>query len=888
MEKETATIRVVAISDNDCPDAESTKNCIATSCQPITLTIPNPNQSLCLDANAPTIPLTVNITGNTGAGTPVKTWSGPGVNNTTKVFDPKIAGVGAHEIKVVVLYDDNACSDSTTMLITVKQVPTATFTSPDVVCVTDPLRVTYSGNASTGTYNWNFGADVIGTYTGKGPHDVVWTNPGVKDITLTVTSNGCTSPPFTKKVTVDPTLEPPIIDCTNPRKDGVTFTWDPVQYANSYDILVGGVSQGVQSGTTFDINGLNQNDKVTIEVVALSNNACPDVMASHECEATDCPLPTLTLPANITVCNYANATKVPLTVTVTGNTGVGTPVQTWSGPGVDNATKTFDPNVAGVGTHTITLNFKYDNNECETTKTFTITVRALPVAKFTAPDTICVSDPLIVTYSGTSASDLKLNWVNTSAIRTDLGNNKYSFVYSTPGTYTINLVIDANGCTSDAFSKDVVVTPTIPAPVITCATTLSSIKFTWTDNGCYDEFERIVNGSSKGLSSLKEYEITGLNEGDKVTLQLKTTSDCPCPVPDVSKECIAKACPPVVLKLSPAQTQICYTENIATAIQITATVTGNTPDGKGVWSGPNIDQNGVFNPKAAGVGVHQFTYTYTDSNCEFIETTSINVTPVPEVTWELDNPPCYNITTGSITYAIENGTGPYSTKIDNATVNNGTASGILIGKHKIIVTDANGCTISGDFEITAANQPTADITGPVIVQLGSATTHTLVINGINSQLLDSITWIQNGIRVCESDLKCLQLDQTPVLGEYVIDVTIYYNNGCSITTQHKFIVSDKYTIDFPTIFYPDSKKGNSSFHISTGDPSLWVKKMRIYDRWGNLVFEASDFSGYIDPVGWNGTYAGKNAEQGVYVYVFDLSTEDNPSFIKSGDITLIR
>ncbi|MEZ4912040.1 MAG: gliding motility-associated C-terminal domain-containing protein [Saprospiraceae bacterium] len=888
MEKETATIRVVAISDNACPDSENTKSCIATSCQPITLTIPNPNQSLCLDAAATNIPLTVNIIGNTGTGSPTQIWSGTGVNDATKIFDPRVAGVGSHEVKVVVLYDDNACADSTTMLITVKQVPTATFTSPDVICITDALTVTYNGNAATGTYSWDFGSDVIGTYTGKGPHDVVWTNPGVKDITLTVTSNGCTSTPFTKKVTVDPTLEAPIIACTNPRKDGVTFSWDPVLYANSYDILVGGVSQGVQSGTTFDINGLNQNDKVTIEVIALSNNACPDVMASQECEATDCPIPTLTLPADMTVCNYANAAKVPLTVTVTGNTGVGTPVETWSGPGVDDITKTFDPTIAGVGTHTITLVYKYDNNECETTKTFKILVRALPIAKFTAPDTICVSDPLIVTYTGTKTADLQLNWANDPAVRTDLGNDEYSFHYALPGIYTINLVIDANGCTSEPFSKDVVVTDIIPAPIITCSTTLSSVKFSWNDNSCYDEFERIVNGTNEGLSTLREYEVTGLNEGDKVTLDLKTISDCPCPVPDVSKECVAQACPPVVLNLAAAQTQICFTDNITTSIQITATVTGNTPDGKGVWSGPNIDQNGVFNPKAAGLGIHQFTYTYTDSDCEFSETTSINVTPVPEITWEIENPACYNLTTGSFIYSVDNGTGPYTTKVDNITVNNGNASGILIGQHQVVVTDANGCVVTDNFEITAANQPTADISGPVIVQLGSSTTHTLVLNGINLQVVDSISWLQNGVRVCASDVKCLQLDQTPVLGEYVIDVTIYYNSGCSITTQHKFIVSDKYTIDFPTIFYPESKSGNSSFHISTGDPSLWVKKMRIYDRWGNLVFEASEFSGYIDPVAWNGTYAGKNVEQGVYVYVFDLSTEDNPSFIKSGDITLIR
>ena len=887
-EKESVIIKVVAISDNECPDSESSKTCVATACQAITLTIPNPSQSICLDANAAKIPLVVNITGNTGAGTPTQIWSGTGVDNATKTFDPKVAGVGAHDVKVVVLYDDNACADSTNMLITVKQVPTATFTTVDPVCFTDPVHVTYTGNAASGTYTWTFGSDVVGTYTGKGPHDVVWGSPGTKSISLTVVSNGCTSIPVTKNVTLDPTLEAPKVECINQRKDGVTFSWNAVQYASGYDVLIGGVSQGVQTNTTFDINGLNQGDKVSIEVVAVSSNKCPNVSAIQECEATDCPSPTVTLPADITVCNYANAQKVPLTVTVSGNVGVGTPVETWSGPGVDNATKTFDPNVAGVGTHTITLKLSYDNGECETTKSFKIKVTALPIAKFTAPDTICVQDPLIVTYTGTKSADLVLNWSNDPAVRTDLGNDKYEFKYNTAGTYTINLSVDANGCTSVPFSKKVVVSDVVPAPVISCTTTLSSVSFTWNSQACYKDFERIVNGTSVGNSTALSYDVTGLNEGDMVKLELLTTSDCPCPVPDASLECVAKNCPDVKLTLTPAQSQICYTTDITTSIQITATVTGNTAGGKGTWSGPNIDQNGVFNPKAAGIGVHQFTYTYDDSNCQYKAVTTINVTPVPQITWEIENPICYNQTTGTFSYTIDNGTEPYVTKVDNNVVSNGQATGIIIGQHQVIVTDANGCIVTDNFEITGENKPTADITGPNIVQLSESSTHILSFNGINLTQIDSIVWIQNGVRVCETDIKCLQLDQTPALGDYVIDVTIYYSGACSITTQHKFIVTDRYDIYFPTIFYPDSKSQNHLFYITSNDPSLWVNRMRIYDRWGNLVFEARDFSGYTTPVGWDGKFAGKNAEQGVYVYLFELTSEDNPSFIESGDITLVR
>ena len=71
--------------------------------------------------------------------------------------------------------------------------------------------------------------------------------------------------------------------------------------------------------------------------------------------------------------------------------------------------------------------------------------------------------------------------------------------------------------------------------------------------------------------------------------------------------------------------------------------------------------------------------------------------------------------------------------------------------------------------------------------------------------------------------------------------------------------------------------------------------MRIYDRWGNLMYIKENFSAYNDPPGWNGKRStsadgkgGVDVVPGVYVYIFEMSSDTNDEIIATGDVTVIR
>ncbi|MBK7698213.1 MAG: hypothetical protein IPJ39_05575 [Saprospiraceae bacterium] len=110
---------------------------------------------------------------------------------------------------------------------------------------------------------------------------------------------------------------------------------------------------------------------------------------------------------------------------------------------------------------------------------------------------------------------------------------------------------------------------------------------------CASEYEVFINGVSKGKQTGLTYTASGLVEGEMVELQIKSTSTCECPIPTVMTTCTAKACPTVVLKLTPSQTSICLTATV-TKIKVEVSVTGNTPDGKGTWSGTGVDRMAIL------------------------------------------------------------------------------------------------------------------------------------------------------------------------------------------------------------------------------------------------------------------------------------------------------
>ena len=59
--------------------------------------------------------------------------------------------------------------------------------------------------------------------------------------------------------------------------------------------------------------------------------------------------------------------------------------------------------------------------------------------------------------------------------------------------------------------------------------------------------------------------------------------------------------------------------------------------------------------------------------------------------------------------------------------------------------------------------------------------------------------------------------------------------------------------------------------------------MRIFNRWGQLVFETFDIRN-----GWDGTYKGETGQAAVYICTFDLESASGKKITRTGSVTLVR
>lgn len=119
-------------------------------------------------------------------------------------------------------------------------------------------------------------------------------------------------------------------------------------------------------------------------------------------------------------------------------------------------------------------------------------------------------------------------------------------------------------------------------------------------------------------------------------------------------------------------------------------------------------------------------------------------------------------------------------------------------------------------------------------------------------------------------------------------VTVSTDFGClasdSVTIH---LYCDESQIFIPNAFTPNNDGENDVFYPRGNGVSI-IKAFRIYNRWGEVLFERTGISINDALNAWDGSYKGGGPRPDVYVYIVDAVCETGePLFIK-GDVTIIR
>jgi gliding motility-associated-like protein len=113
-------------------------------------------------------------------------------------------------------------------------------------------------------------------------------------------------------------------------------------------------------------------------------------------------------------------------------------------------------------------------------------------------------------------------------------------------------------------------------------------------------------------------------------------------------------------------------------------------------------------------------------------------------------------------------------------------------------------------------------------------------------------------------------------------------NGCRNRGEVQVIVfCNNDNVFVPNTFSPNGDGSNDMFYVR-GKGLNRVKSLRIFNRWGQIVFERMNFAVNDASAGWDGTYNNAKPVPDVYVYQMEIWCDNGTVVSFDGNIALIQ
>ncbi|MBA7519818.1 hypothetical protein ES705_11906 [subsurface metagenome] len=455
-------------------------------------------------------------------------FTGASFVDTTDIQNARVLWDEAgYKIISLLVKDNGVTLDNQIDSVLIYNIPTATFvTDAQKLCGSDTVLISYTGTGTTNaTYNWNFDNGNIISGSGQGDYQVNWNTSGLKDISLSVSENGCTSETSSKELNVYqiPTsifsLPTSICDTNHVNVSYIGSASSTANY--SWDFVDGNIISGSGQGE-YEINW-NSGGIKDVNLIVEENGCYSDTTIN-----------------SITV----YLTPTPLFVIYTNKLcGSDTVLISYTGTGTTNATYNWNfdnGNIisgSGQGTYQInwttsgakSISLTVTEDACSSSLASDIVSVYQPTSTFLLNDVVCENMNTTITFIGNASDSATFNWdFNSANIISGSGYGPYNLNWDNLGTKNVTLSIDDNGClsstTTNAIEHNPIPTSTITAPNNVCfngsanisyiGTALNTANFDWSfDNGS------IISGTGAG-----PYEILWNNAGLK-TISLNVTEN---------------------------------------------------------------------------------------------------------------------------------------------------------------------------------------------------------------------------------------------------------------------------------------------------------------------------------------------------------------------------
>lgn len=198
--------------------------------------------------------------------------------------------------------------------------------------------------------------------------------------------------------------------------------------------------------------------------------------------------------------------------------------------------------------------------------------------------------------------------------------------------------------------------------------------------------------------------------------------------------------------------------------------------------------------------------------------------------------------------------------------------------YSVYVTDELGCYAdTGDVIVCIYPLPTV-IAGPDQTILVGTSAQLSGYN-VSNPGTGTYLWIPDSTLSCNT---CINPVANP-LQTTVFSVTLTDINGCKDEdTTVINVYCDDNVLFIPNAFTPNDDGLNDEVQLE-GVGISKLNFLRIFNRWGQMVFESTSFGAT-----WDGTFDGKLSEPEVFDYYLEAVCSTGQLIRKQGNITLIR
>lgn len=121
-------------------------------------------------------------------------------------------------------------------------------------------------------------------------------------------------------------------------------------------------------------------------------------------------------------------------------------------------------------------------------------------------------------------------------------------------------------------------------------------------------------------------------------------------------------------------------------------------------------------------------------------------------------------------------------------------------------------------------------------------------------------------------------------------LVVFDEKGCSGTGSVQINVDPNRNVYIPNVFKPGVGRLDDHFNVYVGRGIEIVNYMRVYDRWGELVYTREKFLPNNDSAadGWDGRFNGDYVDPAVFVYIIEVKFLDGRVLLYRGDVTVVR